>query len=463
MSIKEILQNSIVLITSTDTENKSFGTGFVFWQENNDSYILTCAHVIEEVGKDKICVDSITQVELIACGARSNIDLAILKVTDLSKQILYLCNMCEQENIAFQISGFYQLTGAKIPIGKNIEGTTKSEIVLTKDLLNGWDLTINEDYKLQKGYSGSPIINIDTGKVFAIATHAEESGSGGYAISINHLLKIWKNPPDKLRDSLNENTKQHQDLSDKSCHLLIEFSRDRESYYTVQAWLAYPEQEFENVYVKDESINLHDETTSTLLTTELLNTLDKWNVNHGKVTLEFILPIELYSHPIEQWKNGDDDPIGAFYPIVVRSQERLRRKELKRFWKQIHPDLEMSLSNKVFWLEHPQAKLFHLKLKEHVCFALQFNPCTIKQSFLSEMLKYGVAVGLWACGCQDISGMRQQVNNEIFNNISLCNLPDALKEFRANQWANNQCDYHLTLFWDDKDRIPPVYQLQIPA
>ena len=40
--------------------------------------------------------------------------------------------MYEQEAISFQISGFYQLTGAKFPIGKNIEGITKSEIVLTK-------------------------------------------------------------------------------------------------------------------------------------------------------------------------------------------------------------------------------------------------------------------------------------------------------------------------------------------
>lgn len=116
--------------------------------------------------------------------------------------------MCEQEVISFQISGFYELTGAKMPIGKNIKGITKSEIVLTKDLLNGWDLNIDENYKLQKGYSGSPIINKNTGKVFAIATHAEQSSGGGYAISISHLLKIWKDAPDELKNSLNKKRKR---------------------------------------------------------------------------------------------------------------------------------------------------------------------------------------------------------------------------------------------------------------
>lgn len=99
MSIKEVLQNSIVLITSTDEENKSFGTGFVFWQENNDSYILTCAHVIEEVLESgKICVDSINQVELIACDSRSNIDLAILKVSNLPKKY-YIYVICVSKKL----------------------------------------------------------------------------------------------------------------------------------------------------------------------------------------------------------------------------------------------------------------------------------------------------------------------------------------------------------------------------
>ena len=154
-NIEKILQDSIVVITSTDTKNKSFGTGFVFRKENQDSYILTCAHVLEEVGTETICVGSgslIEQVKVIACGSRNNVDLAVLKVAGLPERALDLRNMDGQENISLQIMGFYQ-EGTKNPIiGKYIEGTTEGQIFLTRDKLDGWSLRIDEGYQLQKGY-----------------------------------------------------------------------------------------------------------------------------------------------------------------------------------------------------------------------------------------------------------------------------------------------------------------------
>jgi hypothetical protein len=466
MSIENILQNSIVLITSTETENKSFGTGFVFWQENNDSYVLTCAHVIEEVGKDSICINSLEKFELIACGNPSNIDLAILKITNLQKEALYPCNMFGQKSINFQISGFSRLDmkkGQQLLLGENIEGTTKDQILLTKDLLNGWHLDMINGCLLQGGYSGSPIVDKQTGKVFAVATFAKTTGESGYAISISHLLKIWNDPPSKLRDLLNKNTLKYKELCNTDCYVLIEIKKsDKKSFYSVEAWIYSPE-EFQKIYTKEDVSIKEIEDKSIIFHQFIVEIIDQIEIAyHGKFTLEFILPIELFSYPIEQWTNEDNDPIGVLYPIIVRSQERFRHLKLQRFWKPIQPDLNELLLNKTYWLEQPHAKTFYSKLKEHICFAMVFNPCHVEENFLKEMLKYGVAVGLWAHKCQDFCLMKQQVNNEIFNNKSLCNLPTALKDFRTTQWEKEQYNYHLTLFWDDKDRIPPSYQLQIP-
>ena len=40
----------IVFIESSDEENIEIGSGFVFYQDSDFNYILTCAHVIKAVG-----------------------------------------------------------------------------------------------------------------------------------------------------------------------------------------------------------------------------------------------------------------------------------------------------------------------------------------------------------------------------------------------------------------------------
>lgn len=506
MSIEAILQKSIVLISSANTENPSFGTGFVFWQENDDSYVLTCAHVIEEVigkgdTKGNIRIGSIGQkVELIACGEGVNVDLAVLKVNKLPKKMLSVCNFFDLKNIDFQISGFFR-EGIKNPIiGKNIEGKTKSKITLTDDLLNGWDLSINENYKLQEGYSGSPIIDKETEKVFAIATHAERKGSGGYAISIHNVLKIWHDAPDELKTTLNKVNRKKR--INENCQVLVEFLRDRENYYTIQAWLAYPPKEFENIYTRDEAVTFEDKNTSTQIIKDLLEKLNEWTVDHDKVIFEFILPVELFSHHIELWNvedNADEEEIkslGYSYPIKIRSQDRFhaqqrlnnpetltlnekkRYQKLVQFWKPVKNELESPLSKKIFWLEEANAEMVDYNLtKDYVCCALQFDICNVEQEFFHKILIYGMSISLWVRGCHDFSTINKKINKELFgkkdlkklnksselDGLLLEDLPYALLKLRKKQRAYKNCDYHLTLFWDDKDIIPPAYQLHIPS
>lgn len=54
----EELQKSIVLITSTESRNGHWGTGFVVKSQGGTTYILTCFHVVIQVGgKDKVQAD----------------------------------------------------------------------------------------------------------------------------------------------------------------------------------------------------------------------------------------------------------------------------------------------------------------------------------------------------------------------------------------------------------------------
>jgi len=74
------MNNSIFLIESQENNNNIMGTGFVIHQDNYGSYVLTCAHVIEQVVQPRI--DNY-EVTLKAIGTSEEIDLALLYVKGL--------------------------------------------------------------------------------------------------------------------------------------------------------------------------------------------------------------------------------------------------------------------------------------------------------------------------------------------------------------------------------------------
>src|SRR5262249_32291520 len=78
-----IMNESVVLISSTDPVNQSFGTGFVIYQEEESTYVLTCAHVIRDIGgPEHIHVDHIP-ARLVALDTDEGFDLAVLQVEGL--------------------------------------------------------------------------------------------------------------------------------------------------------------------------------------------------------------------------------------------------------------------------------------------------------------------------------------------------------------------------------------------
>ena len=76
-------QESIVSITSSyDRKANVIGTGFAFHREQNFTYLLTCPHVVEDMGgKNNVLVDNIP-AEIVAIGDIRGFDLAILRVAE---------------------------------------------------------------------------------------------------------------------------------------------------------------------------------------------------------------------------------------------------------------------------------------------------------------------------------------------------------------------------------------------
>lgn len=189
--------DSVILITSsTASANRNFGTGFVLDKDEHKTYLLTCAHVVKDVGGAEQIRANGLPATVIASGEDNGFDLAVLRVEGLlDKPRLNLCAIGEEEK-PFIISGFYEFARKTPPALRDIRGQLGKQIRLASsdggDRINAWDLRIEDKHYLQPGYSGSPVIDPTTGCVLGVVSCRIGKGEEGLAISIEALQQIWK-------------------------------------------------------------------------------------------------------------------------------------------------------------------------------------------------------------------------------------------------------------------------------
>ncbi|NES65994.1 MAG: hypothetical protein F6K24_12400 [Okeania sp. SIO2D1] len=208
MSRQIELEQSIVLITSANQgeANVIIGTGFPFYKEQSSTYLLTCAHVVNDVGgKESVLVNSMP-AKVIGIGDITGFDLAVLQVENLNNiSPFQLINLSQGKNRKFQIAGYYLYAGENKRILQNLDGVLGKKSFLTQNnqKVIAWKLLINEGdvatarlrQRLRQGYSGAPVVDLETGHVLGIATNMEKDGAEGLAISIEALKHIWPEMP----------------------------------------------------------------------------------------------------------------------------------------------------------------------------------------------------------------------------------------------------------------------------
>ena len=190
------MTDSILLIQSCDNKNQSMGTGFVCYQDKNGSYILTCSHVLEDVVTPK--VDGIT-AEVVADGASQDIDLALLYVKGLKRDVLSLQDRdCSSSDI--ELIGYSLFSRDKYQ-SKKKEVTLLEEVKLQKkdnsSSQKSWQIIAKEHYHIESGNSGSPLFCPTNNSVIAVVSN-NHTTQIGYAVSIKHLKDIWKEIPKEL-------------------------------------------------------------------------------------------------------------------------------------------------------------------------------------------------------------------------------------------------------------------------
>jgi len=198
------MSNDTFLIKSSN--NRSFGTGFCVYKDEKGSFLLTAGHVVESCDKEALLVESHSATLLYISNEKDTIDLALIYVEGLLDSTpLKLSDEVAQEGDTFTVVGYrpHKDDYAKEPL----KGAIKKAYTLEskehkRDI---YELTINDGDSIEQGYSGSAVVSSVTGLVVAIATDRKTNGRQAYATPARYLREIWKELPEDIFESFNDN------------------------------------------------------------------------------------------------------------------------------------------------------------------------------------------------------------------------------------------------------------------
>lgn len=192
------LQKAVIVITGSRAEN--FGTGFVIHKTEVATYIVTCTHVIDDVGgPDELKADQLP-ASVVDSDLETGFDLAVIKIDRPLDTPVFLMGDKTSQNQAVTIIGCHLIGKQRViqPIDGHLIKQGEVESTKLKSRSTCWHLQINSGYPLQPGYSGAPMIDPTTGRVLGIVNLRKGTGGSGLAISAEAIARIWSEMPPQL-------------------------------------------------------------------------------------------------------------------------------------------------------------------------------------------------------------------------------------------------------------------------
>lgn len=184
-------------------------------------------------------------------------------------------------------------------------------------------------------------------------------------------------------------------------------------------------------------------------------------------TVEFFLPRDLLSEPINEWVLDEniDEQVGQCLKWVVRSSERFDNlvslNRLNECWVKC-PDILGANPNGKFqhWSSQENAKSAMAFLHQgKLLFALGFVP---EQGFLSQLISSGAPFLLWPHQCPDCS--EEKFKELLSDCMKLEQLPATLLKKRKNAiFTPTDISHYVSLLFDDPNKIPPFSKLTAPT
>jgi len=195
------LLKSVVLIRGSDPTR--FGTGFVIFRSDQATFLLTCMHVVEDVGGSEVVRIGNGQATLVASDETKGFDLAVLRVNEAleAPPLKLLSSGGEEED--FTAVGFH--TVGKKTVSQEVTGKLHGQVGLESQSLGSakaWYLEIPgveeaQGRSLLPGYSGGPVLDKQY-RVIGVVSVSQDEGKRGLAIDISALKLVWADMPPGL-------------------------------------------------------------------------------------------------------------------------------------------------------------------------------------------------------------------------------------------------------------------------
>ena len=202
---------------------------------------------------------------------------------------------------------------------------------------------------------------------------------------------------------------------------------------------------------------------------DFLNQVDEFH----ELTIECFLPVDLLSHAVDTWEIqglGIPQPIGHEHKVMVRSVERLSPayNRYRGTWRKKWEMLQQNRSSIESFISgdgcDPKTLLTQLKAETAIGLQLaQLPEKTQLKGIFAALLQSGIPTGLWAR--RDLTQCNSRSELDRILECCVMELPDQIAQARL---AACDCDpdahigHHLSLLWEDPDRLPKVFQYEMP-
>jgi hypothetical protein len=245
--------------------------------------------------------------------------------------------------------------------------------------------------------------------------------------------------------------------------------------YLLSAWLQHDRSPEEPIRCDDDAVPLDQ-------AIERLYDLLQHVPNHiddeiEELLVELILPRALITRPVDQWQVDPDFPhvLGTAYPVVVRSLDRLRSMHLHAPWGKKWRWLTTNghKADPSYFLDvethdHPAVTAVHATLLRNeppIGLVMRTPPPESERlgtDAFSAGLHGGAPIMLWCRDSTMLDAFKDQIRIR-FAAGDLLGLPQRVFELRllAAEHANSRNEHvgaHVTLLWDDFDRIPEKFR-----
>ncbi|MEW2031011.1 hypothetical protein AB0901_10925 [Streptomyces roseifaciens] len=195
----------------------------------------------------------------------------------------------------------------------------------------------------------------------------------------------------------------------------------------------------------------------------------EWAYLKSDLAIEFVLPLGLLGMTVDQWRKapfqGVDGVLGEDHHVVLRSLERIDRRDLHGSWARRWKDFTGGTAGRVHWF--PEDGRRHLLSDPPPAVAVLSAPPDGARSEegvhgqhdeLAAALRAGVPVVLWDRRNGADPAFRTALRS-LLDSRDLRGLPSLVKSLRISSSDRDPEEYfvvgrHVALLWDDPNRMP---------